>query len=335
MSTSNSHLSSETLQAHLKSELAEEQTHRVEAHLAECARCTSELDAWRLVFSRLKEIPNLSPSESFQEGVMARVPTRKPFLSRISDWIRATVGGGPAGADTHLEPSRIQDLLDGTLGWGNRRRVERHLSACGRCGTEVRRWSRLVATLETLPRLEPSEGFAARTMAAFQTVRTTTPAKPFTPAATVTALWDRCWAAFQVEIDRAEKAAVHAAQGLLPDTPRGWAWLAAAASLPAVGILVMAGAVVAHPLLTLEGLALFLRRQIADGFTVAGGWVADRAADGPALLQLREAAGILFAAPGLALTLLLAFWVATLISAWILYRNLIAPSTPGGQHARI
>lgn len=334
MNTSNPHLSSKALQAYLEGELAEEQTHRVQAHLAGCARCASELDAWRLVFSGLEEIPSLSPSESFQEEVMARVPTRKPFLSRISDRIRAVVAGGLAGAQTHLEPDRIQELLDGALGWGDRRRVERHLSACGRCRTEVRQWTRLVTTLEALPRLEPSEGFAARTMAAFQAARAVAPAEAPSAATSKPAFWARCLAAFEVGLDRAGRA-VRTAQGLLPDTPRGWAWLATAASLPAVGVLAMLGAVVAHPLLTLEGLALFLRWQIADGFTVAGGWMAQRVMDSPALLQLWEAAGVLLAAPGLAVTLLLALWAATLVSAWILYRNVIAPSTLGGQHAQI
>lgn len=332
MNESSKHLSSEILQAYLEEALSGERLDQAESHLSECARCASELEGWQLLFSDLGGISELAPPEGFADRVMAQVPVRRPLLSRVSDRIRSVVGSGLAGADGHLQPDRIQELLDGALGTGGRRRVERHLAACGRCRTEVREWEPLFQSLESLPRLEPSPGFADRTMAAFQASRVG--AVEEVPAAEPASVSDRVWAAMEAGLDRG-LGLVRTAPRLLPATRRGWAFLLGAISLPAVGVLAMVSTVLFHPLVTLEGLAVFLRWRVAEQMQLVMGWMAERIVDSPVLLWLWEGAAALVAAPGLAVSVLLALWAATLVSGWVLYRNVIAPPSLEGRHAQV
>ena len=310
------HLSSEALQAYLEGELAAERTEKVEAHLAGCSRCASELDGWRLVFSQLDELPGLEPSENFAERVMAEVPTRPSLGRRLMGTLRTAMGRRIRNAEEHLGPDRLQELLDGALGQGDRRRAHAHMEACPACQSEFQEWQTVFTSLGSLPRLAPSEGFARRVMTAFQASASPAP----TPGVLDRALQ---WAG----------AMTNQAGRLLPSTPRGWTGLGAIASLPALGVLALMGAVTAHPLLTLGGLATFLSWRVADGFQAAMAWGSQWLADSAVAGALWEAASAASASPSLAVAGLMALWALTLASAWILYRNVIAPSPVTGRHA--
>ena len=321
MNDQSAHLGSDALQAYLEGELAEERIEQVEAHLTTCSRCASELDAWRLVFSQLEEIPGLEPSESFADRVMAEVSTRPSLARRLVDGLRTALGRRIRNAEEHLGPDRLQELLDGALGTGDRRRAHAHMTACSRCRSEFQEWQTVFASLGSLPRLEPSEGFARRVMVAYQasTEAASAPA-PATPGVLDRALQ---WAG----------AMTSRAGGMLPSTPRGWAGLGAVASLPALGILALVGAVTAHPLLTLGSLATFLSWRAADAFQAAVAWASGWLADSAVASAIWEAAGALAASPSIAVAGLMALWALTLASAWVLYRNVIAPSPATGRHA--
>lgn len=85
------HPSEQLLQEHADGVLAAAELAGVEAHLAACARCRAELEAWRLVFAELAELPRLAPSAGFAERVMARVvvplPLRVRVLARLRRWL--------------------------------------------------------------------------------------------------------------------------------------------------------------------------------------------------------------------------------------------------------
>jgi hypothetical protein len=57
------------------------------AHVAACARCAAELDAYRSLFTALEGLPRLAPSEKFADAVMARVQIR-PQESLLAAWLR-------------------------------------------------------------------------------------------------------------------------------------------------------------------------------------------------------------------------------------------------------
>jgi len=315
------HVSSEALQAYLEGELAAERIEQVEAHLTTCSRCASELDAWRMVFSQLEEMPGLEPSESFADRVMAEVPGRPSLARRLVDGLRTALGRRIRNAEEHLGPDRLQELLDGALGTGDRRRAHAHMSACSHCRSEFQEWQTIFASLGSLPHLEPSEGFSQRVMAAHQASAEAAGA----PATANPGVLDRAlqWAG----------AMTNRAGGMLPSTPRGWAGLGAVASLPALGILAVVGAVTAHPLLTLGSLATFLSWRAADAVQAALAWASGWLADSAVASVLWEAVSALAASPSIAVAGLMALWALTLASAWVLYRNVIAPSPATGRHA--
>jgi anti-sigma factor RsiW len=315
VNTSNEHLTSETLQAFLEGELTQEDRAPVETHLASCSRCASELEAWELLFSELDELPGLEPSVDFADRVMAEIPARPSLARRMADRVRSTLGHGVDQAEEHLGPDRIQELLEGALGTRDRRRAHAHLHACEDCQTVYREWEGVFQSLNALPRLEPSPEFQERVMAAFQTSRA--------PARTDSGL-ERVMGWLT--------AAGNAAERLIPTTRKGWSFLGAMASVPALLIVAVVGAVLAHPLLSWGGLATLLRWRVAEGVETLMGQAVQRLVDSPLLLSIWDGVSALAATPTLALAGLGAAWTLSFLAMWVLYRNVFHPSSLAGRH---
>lgn len=319
MNEQNTHLTSETLQAYLEGELSRERAERVESHLTGCARCASERDAWELLFSELNEMPALEPSPGFADRVLEEAPAHPSLVRRLTDRVRSVLRNPAGEATEHLGPDRIQDLLDGAMGSRDWRSAHAHLDACTACRSEVEEWKGLFATLSSVPTLDPSPGFQDRVMASLQRARAS--GKLTVPS--VTTGW----------LAAAMQPVAVAARRVTPTTGRGWAWLGGVVSLPAVGLLAILGAVFAHPLLTFEGLAAFAQWRLADGlqgvFASLTGWIMES----PLLLTGWELATEVAASPGAAVAGAAGLWILVLVSAWIFYRNVIAPSFVAGHHA--
>ena len=75
---SNEHLSAEVLQAFLEGDLPGREGASVAQHLGSCARCDSELEVWRSLFSELGSLPSRRPSEGFRDRVMAEARCPRP-----------------------------------------------------------------------------------------------------------------------------------------------------------------------------------------------------------------------------------------------------------------
>jgi len=75
------HPSAERLQAFLDGDLSKSASAGTEEHLESCARCSSELDGWRLLFSKLGELEPSRPVEGFHDRVMAAVAIPEPRTS--------------------------------------------------------------------------------------------------------------------------------------------------------------------------------------------------------------------------------------------------------------
>ena len=152
------HLSAERIQAFLDGELSQAEMARIQGHSASCVRCQSEIEAWRLLFDELEELPTLDPSPGLVERVMGALPNRP------------AAGAGhavrPAAAPSagHLAPDSIQDFLDGRLARSAQARADAHLADCHSCRAELAGWQAVFSRLEGLDRLAPSHGFAERIM---------------------------------------------------------------------------------------------------------------------------------------------------------------------------
>jgi anti-sigma factor RsiW len=348
MAFPNGHPESTRLEAKAAGELVPEEARLVDAHLATCARCRSEVEGWALLFSELGELSTPAPSPDFAARVMAQVELRPPLGHRIADrfygalrslrGLRArpapsTVahGGateGPRRLDPlpgvrHLTPAGIQDYLDGLLAARVRHRVEGHVATCGPCRREVQGWKLLVTGLETLPPVAPPAGFADRVMAQVQVAAVARVAQA-EAAGKRGSLGARLGA-----------RVVEGAGRLLPSTRRGWLVAGGAAIAPAAGVVAAFAAVLLHPLLTFGDLFTFLRWRTFDVVGGLGSAMAAWAVESPIVFRLVEAATALAQASPAALGGAATLAVVLLGTATlVVYRNLIAPSLTGEAHVQ-
>lgn len=90
------HLEGETLQDLVEGTLPDSDEGLAREHLAACARCAAELEAYTLLFSELGALPRLAPSAEFTDRVMARVeiaPRTSPFARWASRFVPRSTRG--------------------------------------------------------------------------------------------------------------------------------------------------------------------------------------------------------------------------------------------------
>ena len=157
----NSHLSAETLQAFLEGELSGRETSTTEKHLAGCARCSAELDGWRVLFTDLGDLSAHRPHEGFHDRVMANVsmPESISLGARVRDRI------GELSTGSHVAEEVLQDFIEGSLAARRAERVEAHLTACSTCAHEADVWLGVMRRLDDLPSFAPTGSFADRVIA--------------------------------------------------------------------------------------------------------------------------------------------------------------------------
>ena len=86
MPNSPAHLTEWTLEQLAEGVLPPEEAGAATEHLQRCARCSAELDAFRVLVSALSDLPRFAPSAAFADGVMARVrmaPATDPVYARV------------------------------------------------------------------------------------------------------------------------------------------------------------------------------------------------------------------------------------------------------------
>lgn len=165
----NDHVSAERLQALLEGDLPQGNVARIEEHLAACARCSAELDAWSVLFDDLGDLSSHRPHQGFADRVMAgvRIPEPLPLAARIRDRLTVSV---PRLDLEHIEDGVLQDFLDGILATRQATRVERHLDQCSTCQGSADAWLVVLRQLEGLEHFAPQSGFADRVMARIEIV---------------------------------------------------------------------------------------------------------------------------------------------------------------------
>ena len=210
----------------------------------------------------------------------------------------------------HLSAESLQDYVEGAIGETDRAVLESHLVACAQCSSELEEWRSLYTVLTELPHFSPAAGFAERVMARVK-VRA---ARPF-------------WAEWLA-------GARQLAQRLTPQTTGGWALASAFIALP----LLLGGGIVtwlvSKDYITAQSLWVFVTDRTASGMQSLG------ASALSALLQTSVASWLVAQAKALAVSagarglgaLALGVGGMTMLSIWILYRNLFRTPTRETNH---
>lgn len=212
----------------------------------------------------------------------------------------------------HPTAEQLEALADGALREADRVTVESHLTGCTACRTAAGEWRALFEALAGLPELEPAAGFSDRVMAG---VRMPTGAS-----------WQQAWqSAWQQVVAQAGALADRAT----PKSTFGWALAAALIALPVVlggGIvawLVSNGYVTPETLWswTTETLVMGLQGIGQTAITTVmqsdvAAWTIARGTEFVSTAGM-TGVGAIAAATGM----------TTMLSIWILYRNLIRTPT--------
>jgi anti-sigma factor RsiW len=317
---SNTHVSAERLQALLDGALPIRDRARVEAHLAVCARCSEELEGWRVLFEDLSGLPRRAPSPEFRERVLAAVEVRSPapLAERFRGSLLAAL---PAARPAHPTGERLQDFADGSLSRRKAGRVASHLVGCAACSGEVDAWRSVYARMGGLDAFAPRAGFGERVMAAVRVPALVSSAGPSEQR-------PRALAWLHPEDWRRGLAALGR---LVPATRRAWAALAGIAVTPAVTIGLVLYAIFSHPTLTPQALASFVLWKVTEVAALARSGLGTMALDGAQLLGLDALVGALIDAPFMLASGALAYVALSALALRVLYRNLLSSR----RHARL
>lgn len=91
------HPASDRLEAYVEDSLDGSDRAVLESHLISCARCQSEVDELRALFTTLAALPRLVPTPGFADRVMAGVRIQQPWALRVAAWLRRWVPSGTTG----------------------------------------------------------------------------------------------------------------------------------------------------------------------------------------------------------------------------------------------
>jgi anti-sigma factor RsiW len=80
------HPTIERLQDFVEASLDEALRSSVDAHLAGCQRCRTEVEEYRALFGALESLPELAPSVGFADRVMSGVRVRRPVRVLAGAW---------------------------------------------------------------------------------------------------------------------------------------------------------------------------------------------------------------------------------------------------------
>jgi anti-sigma factor RsiW len=212
----------------------------------------------------------------------------------------------------HPSAERLEAFVEGRLAAGDRVVIDSHLLGCPECQTALEEWQALFAALEGLPQFEPSPGFAERVMAGVHVA----------PSRQRSRRWS--WQSAQAAVVAWGEESARAASRFLPKTTFGWAMATAFLSLPFVLMAAAMGWLVSRSYLTPQSVWAFASEQAASGLRALGETAVTTAlqTDMAAWLVAQTVAfmeragltgvGVLLASAG----------VATMLSGWVLYRNL-------------
>ena len=301
------HLSAEEIQAFLEGDLSTQlggDRRRVEEHLAACARCSAELEGWRVLFGDLASLPAAAPTAGFADRVMAgvRIPRER------AGWL--------GWRSRHLAGDVLQELADGVLPARRLTKAHTHLAACSTCASELDAWRDVMERLRSVPIFAPSDAFASAVLAKLASARLGStvplPARPARGVATA-ARWNRGLAL-------ARRLAVLA----VPRTRRAWAVLSGVAVTPAAIFGLVFWVVFSHPTLTPQALGSFALWQLSDLLSAGWNGLVASGLEAASVTGMGSLLDTLAQSPLVLAGGALAYSAVAAVALRVLYKNLIA-----------
>jgi anti-sigma factor RsiW len=199
----------------------------------------------------------------------------------------------------HPTPDRLEAFVEGTLHGGDRVVLESHLLSCPACQGQVEEWRGLFSALAALPQFDPSIGFANRVM---EQVRVAP-----------RAAWQE-WA------ERANALVTRVA----PKTNYGWSLAAALLALP----IVLGGSAIAwlvsKSYITTDALMGFTLESLVEGLQGVGSTAIAAAMQTDIAAWIVATVGAVINTAGVTGlgAILAGVGTLTVLSTWVLYRNL-------------
>lgn len=313
----------ERMLSYLDGRLSTGERDAYEAKLAADPAQAREVESHRALVATLDEMATYVPSSDFRVRVLAFLNTPESWWTRLR---RRLVGTPPPMSNVFAA------FLDEGLAPRQARALAAFVARDPEAAAALAGWERLFGELGTLPGFDPSEGFADRVMARVGVRRQHQVARP--------------------EVARAGGRRLADIVGL-PAAGRYWevatAWIDARWPTPRDRFAVTSGMAVGpvavffvtlhmlsgNPLLTTSNVASFLRTRVGG----AASQLADAVSgNSTANYALGRVSGLLdtwtLSGPTLAAGLIL-FGALTLLSAWILYRNVVKLSRSENRYVSV
>lgn len=210
----------------------------------------------------------------------------------------------------HPAADRLEAFAEGGLQAGDRVVLESHLTGCPTCQVQVDEWRALFAALRSLPQFEPSVGFASRVMAHVRVSPRT------------------AWQEWASKVDALVASAA-------PKTNRGWSLAAALLALP----VILGGSAIAwlvsRSYITADALMGYTRESLVEGLQGVGSTVIAAVMNTDIAAWVVTNVGTLIGTTGVTGlgAILAGAGASTVLSAWVLYRNLFRPPSRQSDYA--
>ena len=272
--------------SYLDGELGPVERTAFERKMAADPALSRETEACRSLLATLDQLAAFAPSSDFAVRVMASLHTRRSLWARAHAWL----GGSPLPAG----PNVLTNLLDEGLSAGQARTLSAFLARDPEAAAALAAWRRLCHRLDQLAGFEPSPGFADRVLTHVEVAPASTRGRG--AASWLRALWPR----------RGDRLA--AASGI--------------AFGPTALVGVTAYMLVSdNPLVTASNVASFVWTKL----TTAMSGLVEAAFSGTSGSAFGFLDVLAAPAPVLAASLIL-FVGLTLVSGWVLYKNIVTVS---------
>ena len=313
------HLTSIQIQEFLDRQLPPREEAVVQAHLAVCPRCQSEVETWGMLFTDLSNLPELAPGQTFRQDVLEGTPAREPLVGLAQGW--AAARKARRQEEAHIPQGSIQDYLENLLPAQPRARLEAHLGSCTSCSQQVEEWQTLLGAIRPLGHFSPSQGFAERVMTK---VMVPTPVPAPVPV--------RVASGWLTQPGRA----LAWIRGLLPTTRHGWAVAGGLASAPTITMAALMYMLFSRPLLTPAAFGSYMFWKVSVLLESLVSIGTSMAMESGTLAQLYAFIGPVAQSPLLLGVGGVFFSLLSAGALWVLYRNLIVtPSDNRYARARV
>lgn len=313
----------ERMLSYLDATLSADERNAYEAELAADPALAGEVESQRALMAMLDEMAAHAPSSDFRVRVLAFLNTPEPWWVRLR---RKLVGTPPPMANVFAA------FLDEGLTARQAAALAAFAARDSEAAAALAGWQRLFGELGALPGFEPSEGFAERVMARLNVRGRQPDARPQVARAGVRRLAGIAGLPAAARLRDLATAWIDARW----PTPRDrFAVTSGLAVGPVAVFVVTLHLLSGNPLLTTSNVASFLRTRVGG----AASQLADAVSGNPtANYAVGRVSGLLdtwtLSGSTLAAGLIL-FGALTLLSAWILYTNVVKLSRSENRYVSV